>query len=228
MVTIAVDWVTVPAGYGDFTRTTEELESLPWQWATRAAAGDGTADLAASRNGVPHVYSWDSVTDAGTVNAWILLRFRPLDSKREVGGWQYRGLQGTDAEGNPTGVWTVTPFHLDNYSLFTDPAASLPEARVGAGATLLPDNSVLLTGGRPDVAGTPTGTVTLFFPGQSQTTTGTVASGVAALYWLARTTRRTLLQDGRVLLAGARVRRVRRSARRRSTTRRRRTRRTRT
>jgi hypothetical protein len=201
-VTIAVDWVTVPAGYGDFSRTTEELEALPWQWATSARGAEDTADKPAGRSGEPHVYVWDSVEDAGTVNAWMLLRFRPLDAKREVGLWEYQGTQGRDAEDNPTGVWTVTPFHLDNFSIFTDPDVSLPEARVGAGATLLlDDDSVLVTGGRPSDTGTPTDTVTRVFFSQSQTTEGELS--VRAPLADARSHHSsTRLQDGRVLIVG--------------------------
>jgi len=123
------------------------------------SAGDGTANLPASRGGTAHQYVWNSVEDAGTVNAYMLLRFRPLDAKLEVGAWCYVGVAVKDADDNPTGFWNVTPFHLDNYTIFTDPAASLSEARVGSRATLLADQKVLITGGRPTETGTSTNTV---------------------------------------------------------------------
>ncbi|MHC4473600.1 MAG: Kelch repeat-containing protein, partial [Planctomycetota bacterium] len=200
-VTIAVDWVAVPSDYGDTARTSEELEDLGWKPATSSTAGDGTANLPAGRGGIDHTWVWSSVVDTGTVNGWMLLRFRPLDQKREVGYWQYLGTEALDAENNPTGVWTVTPFHLDNYTIFTDPGVGLPEARVGAVATLLEDESVLVTGGSATEGGTSTDTAVLFYPGPSQTTAGNVAvvssMGDARAHHTA-----TRLLDGRVLVVG--------------------------
>ncbi|MHC4860792.1 MAG: kelch repeat-containing protein, partial [Planctomycetota bacterium] len=184
-VTIAVDWVAVPQGYDPASKTDEELEALPWQWATSSSAGDGTSGLAADRNGTGHTFVWNSVKDTGTVNTWVLLRIQPLDAKREVGKW----------------VYLDEPFHLDNYTIFTDPDASLPGNRVGAVATLLSDESVLVTGGRPSETDAPTDSVVQFFPGQSQTTKGTVAE-IGTMTDARAHHSSTRLLDGRVLVVG--------------------------
>jgi len=184
-VTIAVDWVQVPFGFDPAKATEATLEALPWQAGSTGQIGEGTKSLPAARTpGLDHVWSWDSVADAGTMNGYVFFRMRPLDEKLEVGEWDYMKEK----------------FHLDNYTLFTDPDAQLPGPSAHGRAVLLEDTTVLYAGGTSDTA--PAGTALIFYAGLSQTTKGTVAEIKPGLIVARMNHTATRLADGTVLITG--------------------------
>ncbi|MEN8148749.1 MAG: kelch repeat-containing protein [Planctomycetota bacterium] len=188
-ITIAVDWVQVSESFDPSAATLETLEGLPWQAATTAELGDdneGTDSLTSSRTGLPHVWAWDSVTDAGTMNGFIMFRMRPLDEKLEVGTWQYMRVT----------------FHLDNYTIFTDPDAQLPDPSFHGRAVLLSAGQVLYAGGSTGTE--PSTTAVIFYPGLSQTTKGSVAVVAGGMNEARMEHTATLLADGKVLITGGR------------------------
>ena len=184
-VTIAVDWVQVPFGFDPAAATQDTLEALPWGECTTGQIGEGTKSLSASPAGLDHVWSWDSVADAGTMNGYIMFRMRPLDEKLEVGDWVYMSEK----------------FHLDNYTIFTDPDAALPAPSAHGRAVLLEDTSVLYVGGTA-TGSVPSTKAVIFYPGLSQTTKGTVAEINPGLNAARMKHAATRLADGTVLITG--------------------------
>ena len=185
-ITIAVDWVQVPESFDPSIATLETLEGLPWQAAATGEVGEGTESLASTPEGIPHTWSWDSVTDAGTMNGFIMFRMRPLDDKLEVGNW----------------IYMKSTFHLDNYTIFTDPDAQLPDPSFSGRAVLLDDTTVLYVGGSSGTE--PSDTAAIFYPGLSQTTKGTMATIGGGLSAARMEHTATRLTDGKVLIVGGR------------------------
>ena len=189
LMAVSVDWAQVPEAA--FLGDPNVVAALQWFPATTFA---GTADTnlpSSPGAGTPATYSWDSVADAGTVNGRFILRATPFDAKSELG---------------PTatmddGLASLRDFRLDNYTIFTDPAAALSQARVGHRATTLANDRVLITGGRTTVAGASVATAELFFPGIGETTLGAVAA-TAPMATARSFHSQTRLFDDRVLVIG--------------------------
>ena len=226
-VAVAFDYHRVEAGEDPAAMSPAQLEALSWLPATRAAgvgdgdsfAGNGTlADgtpivngpLGTSAGGVgsaipgvgrPYTFAWDSVTDVGTVYAQFIVRARPFDAKREHGDFVYYN----------------TPFTLDNWRIFSPGGvrSSLSTPRVGHTVTHLPVGlersdplkpepfqSFLVAGGANVVGGGGVASLDLMQVNTRQAETSAADRVPLQLATARAWHSATLLDDGRVLLAG--------------------------
>jgi hypothetical protein len=100
-----------------------------------------------------------------------------------VGGWNGQGISSAETYDPSTGLWTLTP-------------GSLPVLLQNPGAFLLPDCTVLVTGGSAGTGSTPSAAAWIFDPG-----TGTFTA-TASMHHARTGFGGAQLQDGRVLIMG--------------------------
>ncbi len=204
-VAVAFDYWRIPDGVDPTTFTDDQLDALVWLPCSRADGVGEPSDGVPSAPegvGVQHTFAWDSVRDVGTVHARFILRATPFDAKQERG---------------PT-VYFTQGFLLDNWKVFNTPgaAANLPAGRAGAAVVNLtpglqrsdpayepPLQSFLVTGGSTTADGPGTDYLAVEIVNTESAETSTASAARFASLGTSRSYHSaTVLDDGRVLLAG--------------------------